>query len=74
MLVGFYPVQTPFGDISEEWCMQVLSWKGIDQISRKYLNRIEKACAIRDRLAYDYVVTGDNQDLPQLGNPFYGAV
>jgi len=74
MLVGFYPVQTPFGDISEEWCMQILSWKGVDQISKKYLNRIEKACAIRDRLAYDYVVTGDNQDLPQLGNPFYGSV
>jgi len=74
MLVGFYPVQTPFGDISEEWCLQILSWKGVDQISKKYLNRVEKAVAIRERLAYDYVVTGDNIDFPQLGNPFYGAV
>ena len=73
MLVGFYPVATPFGDISEEWCMQILSWKGVDQISKKYLNRVEKAVAIRERLAYDYVVTGDNIDSPQTGNPFYGA-
>ncbi len=73
MLVGFYPVATPFGDISEEWCMQILSWKGVDQISKKYLNRVEKAVAIRERLAYDYVVTGDNQNSPQEGNPFYGA-
>jgi hypothetical protein len=74
MIVGFYPVETPFGDISKEWCLQVLSWKGIDQISKKYLNRVEKAVAIRERLAYDYQVTGDNANLPQLGNPFYGAV
>ena len=74
MLVGFYPVQTPCGDISEEWCMQILSWKGVDQISKKYLNRVEKSLAIRDRLAHDYILTGDNQSTPQQGNPFYGAV
>jgi len=74
MLVGFYPVQTPFGDISAEWCVQILSWKGVDQISKKYLNRVEKLIAIRDRLNHDYVVTGDNTNSPQQGNPFYGAV
>ena len=74
MVVNFYPVKTPYGDISKEWCLQVLQWQGIDQISKKYLNRVEKALAIRERLAYDYQVTGDNTNLPQLGNPFYGAV
>jgi hypothetical protein len=73
MQVTFYPVKTPYGDISKEWCLQVLSWKGIDQISKKFLNRVEKSLAIRERLAHDYVVTGDNTNLPQLGNPFYGA-
>jgi len=73
MLVGFYPVKTPYGDISQEWCLHVVSWKGVSQTSKKFLNRVEKALAIRERLACDYVVTGDNQDLPQLGNPFYGA-
>jgi len=74
MVVGFYPVKTPSGYISTEWCLQVLSWKGVDQISKKFLNRVEKALAISDRLALDYVVTGDNQGLPQLANPFHGAV
>ena len=73
MLVGFYPLQNSYGDISAEWCVQILSWKGIDRISKKYLNRVEKSLAIRERLAYDYVVTGDNIDSPQEGNPFYGA-
>ena len=74
MVVNFYPVKTPYGDISKEWCLQVLEWQGIDQVSKKYLNRVEKSLAIRDRLAHNYVVTKDNTNLPQLGNPFYGAV
>jgi hypothetical protein len=45
----------------------------VDQISKKFLNRVEKTLAIRERLALGYVETGDNSDLPQLGNPFHGA-
>ena len=52
---------------------EVLSWKGVNQISKKFLNRVEKTLAIRDRLSLEYVVTGDNIDLPQLGNPIHGA-
>ena len=74
MLVGFYPVKTPFGDISEQWSLRVVSYKGVSQTSQKYLNRVEKFVDIRDRLAHDFTITGDNQGLPQLGNPFYGAV
>lgn len=74
MVVSFYPVKTPFGDISKEWCLQVLEWDGIETMSKKYLNRVEKAVAIRERLAYGYVFVKDNTNLPQLGNPFYGAV
>lgn len=73
MIVGYYPVKTPYGDISREWCLQVLSWEGVNQISKKFLNRVEKSLAIRDRVALGYQVTGDNVDLPQLGNPFHGA-
>ena len=73
MTVKFYPVKTPYGDISTEWCFQLLEWQGIDQISKKFLNRVEKSLAIRERLAYGYEVIGDNTHLPQLGNPFHGA-
>ena len=74
MVVSFYPIKTPFGDVSKEWCLQVLEWDGIKTMSKKYLNRVEKALAIRDRIAHGYVCVKDNTNLPQLGNPFYGAV
>jgi hypothetical protein len=74
MVVSFYPVKTPFGDVSEEWCLQVLEWDGIETMSKKYLNRVEKLLAIRDRVALGYVFVKDNTNSPQLGNPFYGAV
>ena len=73
MLVGYYPVKTPYGDISQEWCLQVLSWKGVDQISKKFLNRVEMMLEIRERLALGYTETRDNANLPQVGNPFHGA-
>ena len=38
MVVDFYPVKTPYGDISTEWCLQVLSWEGVNQISKKFLS------------------------------------
>ena len=74
MVVQYYPVKTPYGDISKEWCLQVLSWEGVEQMSKKFLNRVEKSLAIRDRVSLGYIVTADNSNLPQLGNPFYGAV
>jgi hypothetical protein len=73
MVVQYYPVKTPYGDISKEWCLQVLSWEGVEQMSKKFLNRVEKAVAIRERVSLGYIVTADNSNLPQLGNPFYGA-
>ena len=42
MIVSFYPVKTPFGDVSKQWCLQVLEWQGIETMSKKYLNRVEK--------------------------------
>ena len=75
MVVSFYPVKIPFfGDISNQWCLQVLEWQGIETMSKKYLNKVEKSRAIRDRLAHDYVFVKDNSNLPQLGNPMAGAV
>ena len=74
MVAQYYPVKTPYGDISKEWCLQVISWEGVEKMSKKFLNRVEKSLAIRDRVSLGYVVTADNSNLPQLGNPFYGAV
>ncbi len=68
MLVGFYPI----ADCSN-YTLKVLSWKGVDTISRKCISKKDAQREIDERLALGYTETGDNSDLPQLGNPFYGA-
>jgi hypothetical protein len=66
-LVSYYPVKTIYGDISKEWCFRFVSYKGCTTVSKKFLNRIEKALDIRERINAGYSFTGDNSNLPQLG-------
>jgi hypothetical protein len=73
MIVSFYPVKTPFGDVSETWTLKVLEWQGIETISKKFINKVEKKVQLREYAGLGYIVTKDNSDLPQIGNPFYGA-
>ena len=73
-LVSYYPVRTIYGDISKEWCFRFVSYKGCTTVSKKFLNRIEKALDIRERMNAGYSFAGDNSNLPQLGNPFNGAI
>jgi hypothetical protein len=74
MIVDFYPIKTPYGDISQEWYLKVLTFKAAgNQMSKKCLNRIEMLLEIRERVAMGYTETRDNSNLPQLANPMYGA-
>jgi hypothetical protein len=73
MVVSFYPVKTPFGDVSETWTLKVLKWEGIETISKKFINKVEKKLQLREYASFDYVVINDNSNLPQLGNPMAGA-
>ena len=73
MVVSFYPVKTPFGDVSETWTLKVLEWKGIETISKKFINKVEKKVQLREYAGYGYIVTKDNSNLPQLANPMAGA-
>jgi len=73
MIVDFYPVKTPYGDISEQWFLRAVTFAPHGQVSKKFLNRVEMALDIRERMAYGYTQTRDNSNLPQLGNPFHGA-
>ncbi len=73
MIVSFYPVKTPFGDISKTFVFKVLEWKGIDTISKKFINKVEKKVQLREYESLGYVVIKDNSNLPQLGNPMAGA-
>ena len=65
-LVSYYPVKTIYGDISKEWCFRFVSYKGCTIVSKKFLNRIEKALDIRERMNAGYSFVGDNSNLPQL--------
>ena len=69
MLVGFYPIAS-----SSTHTLKVLSWKGIDTISQKCLTKKDAQREIGERLAMDYLITGDNITLVQEYNFMQGAV
>ena len=69
MVVDFYPI----ADCSDH-TLKVLSWKGIDTISQKCITKKDAQREIGERLAFDYVITGDNINSPQEYNPMQGAV
>ncbi len=69
MLVGFYPI----ADCSD-YTLKVLSWKGVDTISQKCLSKKDAIREIDERLAMNYLITGDNIDLVQEYNIMQGAV
>jgi hypothetical protein len=69
MLVGFYPI----ADCSDH-TLKVLSWKGVDTISRKCITKKDAIREVNERLAFDYVITGDNVDSVQEYNIMQGAV
>ena len=73
MIVDFYPVKTPYGDISSTWVLRAVTFVPYGQVSKKFLNKVEMLMDIRERMAYGYNQTGDNSNLPQLGNPMAGA-
>ena len=73
MVVDFYPIKTPFGDVSKEWCLKTLTFMGKSQ-SKKFLNRVEMHLEIQEYLNHTipYEVVGFNT-IPQLANPFATA-
>lgn len=70
MVVDFYPIKTPFGDVSKEWFLKILTFMGKSQ-SKKFLNRIEMNLEIQEYLNHTipYEVV-DFNTIPQLANPF----
>jgi hypothetical protein len=69
MVVDFYPIKTPFGDVSKEWCLKTLTFMGKTQ-SKKFLNRVEMHLEIQEYLNHTipYEVV-DFNTIPQLANP-----
>ena len=73
MVVSFYPVKLPYGDVSQAFVFKVLEWKGIETISKKFIKKVEHKVQLKEYESLGYVVVKDNSNLPQLGNPMAGA-
>ena len=73
MVVDFYPIKNPQGNVVKEWYLKVLSFMGETQ-SKKFLNRIEMNLEIESYLNHSipYEVV-DFNTIPQLANPFAGV-
>jgi hypothetical protein len=70
MVVDFYPIKTPMGDVSKEWFLKTLTFQGETQ-SKKFVNRIEMSLEVENYLNHSipYEVVEFNT-IPQLANPF----
>jgi hypothetical protein len=71
MVVDFYPIKTPMGDVSKEWFLKTLTFQGKTQ-SKTFLNRIEMNLEVNEYLnnvPIPYEVVEFNT-IPQLANPF----
>ena len=68
MMVDFYPIKTPMGNVCEEWFLKVLTFQGETQ-SKKFVNRIEMNLEVDGYIDHQYQVV-DFNTIPQLANPF----
>ena len=71
MLIDFYPIKTPSGNVSKEWFLKTMTFEG-KTLSKTFLNRIEMNLEITEYLnniSIHYEVVGFNT-IPQLANPF----
>jgi hypothetical protein len=70
MVVDFYPIKTPMGNVSKEWFLKTLTFQGETQ-SKKFVNRIEMSLEVENYLNHSipYEVVEFNT-IPQLANPF----
>jgi len=70
MVVDFYPIKTPMGNVSKEWFLKTLTFQCETQ-SKKFVNRIEMSLEVENYLNHSipYEVVEFNT-IPQLANPF----
>jgi hypothetical protein len=70
--VDYYPVKFVDGTLMSDWFLRVVSFKGTETTSKKFLRKKDMFDEVNDRLAYGYDVIDFNL-IPQMGNPLVGA-
>jgi hypothetical protein len=73
MVVDYYPVKVSLNaDVSPNYMLKVVSFKGVDTMSKKVISKREFERECEERVGMGYEVTGFNT-IPQLANPMWGA-
>lgn len=73
MVVDYYPIKVAINaEVSPGYMLKVLSFKGIETMSKKIITKKEFDRECEERIGMGYEVTGFNT-LPQLANPMWGA-
>jgi len=73
MVVDYYPIKLPFGDISPSYMLKIVSFKGVDVMSKKVITKRDFSFECEERIGMGYDVT-EFHTIPQLANPMCGAV
>ena len=71
-IVDYYPVKFVDGTLLSDWFLRVVSFKGTETTSKKFLRKKDMFNEVNDRVAYGYEVIDFNL-IPQIGNPIAGA-
>jgi hypothetical protein len=73
MVVDYYPIKiSSDADISPNYMLKILSFKGVETMSKKVITKREFIRECDERIGMGYKVT-DFNTLPQLANPMWGA-
>jgi len=72
MVVDYYPVKLPHGEISKSWMFKMVSFKGVDVMSKSFISKKQFESECDERIGMGYNVVDFNM-IPQLGNPMAGA-
>jgi hypothetical protein len=71
-VVDYYPVKFVDGTLLDDWFLRIVSFKGSDATSSKFLRKNDMFEEVNERVGYGYEVI-DFNTIPRVGNPISGA-
>ena len=71
-IVDYYPVKFVDGTLLSDWFLRIVSFKGTEATSSKFLRKKDMFDEVNERVECGYEVIDFNV-IPQIGNPISGA-
>lgn len=72
MVVDYHPVKFVDNTILDDWFLKVVSFKGTEEMSKKFIRKHDMFNEINERVGIGYEVV-DFNTIHQIGNPISGA-